>query len=88
MFESQLFTCTVVMIILLYYCAVMSVVWDKWEGDNECLYSRHSYLLTKQSSSLDALGLPKVFFLLRCVLVTKLPNANGFGEEGLIGVHG
>lgn len=23
------------------------------------------------------------FFLLRCVFVTKLPNANGFGEEDL-----
>lgn len=69
------------MVTLLDRHVVGSIVWYEWEGDNDCLYSRHSYLLTKQSSSLDALGLPKVLFLIEMYISDQ---ANGFGEEELI----
>lgn len=60
------------MVVLLDHHAVVSIVWDKWEGDKDCLYSHHSYLLTKQSSSLDALGLPKVLFLIEMCISDQI----------------
>lgn len=60
------------MVTLLDRHSVRSIVWDEREGDKDCLYSHRSYLLTKQSSSLDALGLPKVLFLIKMCISDQI----------------